>query len=277
MTGPRSWDVISGASGDDSDPVVLGADFPARRRGEAGFPDLASRIGPGYRFLQTRPPTVSCRQPPADAAYVGPWLEGIRRTRPHVLAVLGYRVGSVYAAAIAEGIAQWQPMPKIILFDPQFSSAELLCLEFHREISSISSLLGDDEIERAMEVAAEIALAAGPDVAGMAAEMVGNYLEAVTPAFERAGLGDARDEKFTRSFESYISWLCAAGLIDPSSAWERSTGIASSAYATLPARPRPAGDGPGLVGRMIPVDVGHADLLRSETVARAVLDLLESR
>jgi hypothetical protein len=124
---------------------------------------------------------------------------------------------------------------------------------------------------------AEIALAAGPDVAGAAAEMVGSYLETVTPAFERAGLGDARDEKFTRSFESYISWLCAAGLIDPSSAWERSTGIASSAYAALPARPGPAGDGPGLVGRMIPVDVGHADLLRSETVARAVLDLLESR
>jgi hypothetical protein len=277
MTDPRSWDVISGASRDDSGPVVLGADFPGRRRGEAGFPDLASKIGTGYRFLQTRPPAVRCQPRPADAAYVGPWLEGIKATRPHVLAVLGHRVGSVYAAAIAEGIAQWQPMPKIILFDPQLSSAELLCLEFQREISSISSLLGDDEIERDRNRVAEVALAAGPDVAGAAAEMVGSYLETVTPAFERAGLGDARDEKFTRSFESYISWLCAAGLIDPSSAWERSTGIASSAYAALPARPRPAGDGPGLVGRVIPVDVGHADLLRSEAVARAVLDLLESR
>ena len=117
----------------------------------------------------------------------------------------------------------------------------------------------------------------GPDVAGLAAEMVGSYLEAVTPAFERAGLGDAREEKFTRSFESYISWLCAAGLIDPSSGLgtldrHRVVGLRHAAC-----RPRPAGDGPGLVGRMIPVDVGHADLLRSDTVARAVLDLLESR
>jgi len=260
MPVPSSWDVLSGA---DSGPVVLGADFPVRRRAEAGFGDLASRIGGRYRFLQTRPPAAE------PAAYVSSWVEGIRQARPPVLAVLGYRIGGVYAAAIAEGIAQWQPMPKVILFDPQFTSAELLCLEFQREISANSSLLGDDEIERARKVVMEISANPSGDVVDVAAEMIGSYLETVTPAFERAGLGGARGEASTRAFESYISWLSAADLIDPRAAWKGSTGIASSGYASLP--------GPGPVGRMIPFDVGHADLLRSEPVARAVLDLLESR
>jgi hypothetical protein len=264
-----SWDVISGTrTGAASGPVVLGACFPAARRGEAGFPDLATRIGPGYRFLQTRPPRIRSGQWPSDAAYTGPWIEDIRQARPPVLAVLGHRVGSVYAAAIAEAIAQWQPMPQLILFDPQPASAELLCREFNAEIEGISALLGDDELERARKAVAEISLAAREDVACVATEMVESYLEVVTPAFERAGLGDARGEKFTRSFESYISWLSAAGLIDPSGAWERSTGIASSAYAGR----APAGP----VGRMIPFDVDHADLLRADCVAQAVLGLLQS-
>lgn len=278
MPVPSSWDVISGA---DSGQVVLGADFPVGRRAEAGFPDLASRIGFRYQFLQTRPPPVELTSRPGQwrrgAAYVSPWIEGIRQARPHVLAVLGYRIGSVYAAAIAEGIAQWQPMPKIILFDPQFTSAELLCLEFLREISSISSLLGDDEIERARKLVTEISADPSGDMMDVAAEMVEGYLETVTPAFERAGLGDARSEAFTRAFGSYVSWLSAADRIDPGPAWKRSTGLASAGYAGLPGRTRPADGDCGPIGRMIPFDVGHADLLRSESVARAVLDLLESR
>jgi hypothetical protein len=274
MPDSSSWDVIFGA---DSSQVVLSVDFPARRRQEAGFLDLATRIGPGYRFLQTKPPAARSWPRLCGDAYVGPWIEGIHHDQHQVLAVLGYRIGSVYAAAIAEGISRWQPMPKIILFDPQFSSIELLGLEFHREISSISSLLGDDEIERARKAAAEISQAATSDVANVAAEILECYVEVITVPFERAGLGDARSNKFTVSFESYISWLSAADQIDPSPAWERSTGIASSAYAGLPAGVHLADDDRGLIGQMIPFDVSHADLLRSDSVAQAVLGLLESR
>jgi hypothetical protein len=274
MPDSSSWDVIFGA---DSGQVVLGVDFPDRRRHEAGFLDLATRIGPGYRFLHTKPPAARSFGQLCGPAYVGQWIEGIRQDRPHVLAVLGYHIGSVYAAAIAEGISQWQPMPRLILFDPQFSSIDLLCLEFHREISTTSPLLGDDEIERARNVVAEISRTATGDVVNVAAEMVESYLKEITAAFERAGLGDVRRNKFTRSFESYISWLSAADRIDPTAAWKRSTGIASSAYAELPAGPATAGDGRGLVGQLIPFDVDQADLLRSDSVARAVLGLLGSR
>src|ERR1017187_5746259 len=94
----------------------------ARRRlpgrpAEAGFGGLAARIGPGFTFLQTKPPAARSGQRLSGDAYVGPWIEGISSGRRQVLAVLGYRIGSVYAAAIAEGISRGQPMPKVILFD----------------------------------------------------------------------------------------------------------------------------------------------------------------
>lgn len=273
MPDSSSWDVICDA---DSSQVVLGVDFPARRRQEAGFPDLAIRIGPAYRFLQAKPPAAGSYQQPNGDAYVGPWLEGIRQDRHQVLAVLGYRLGSVYATAIAEGISRWQPMPKIILFDPQFSSIELLGLEFHREISAISSLLGDDEIKRARKAVTEISKAATGDATNVAAEMVESYLDVITAAFERVGLGDARSDKFILSFISYMTWLSAAGKIDPGPVWKHSTSIASSAYAELTAKAHPTGDSRRFIGQQILFDVGPADLLRSDSVAQAVRDLLES-
>lgn len=274
MPDSSSWDVIFGTN---CRQVILGVDFPGRQRQEAGFPDLATRIGPGYRFLQTKPPTARSCQRLCGDAHVGAWIKDIQQDRRQVVAVLGHRIGSVYAAAIAEGVSRWQPMPKIILFDPQFFSVELLGLEFQKEISSISSLLGDDELKGARKAAAEISQAATGDVASVAAEIVESYVGVITAPFERAGLGDARSNKFTRSFDSYISWLAAAGQINPSPVWKHSTGIASSAYGELPANTHLADDDRSVIGQLIPFDLDHADLLRSDSVARAVLDLLESR
>jgi hypothetical protein len=271
MPGSSSWDVIFGT---DSDRVVLSVDFPAARRGEAGFSDLASRVGPGYRFMQTRPPVTRSCQRVRGSSYIGPWVEDIRQDRYRVAAVLGYRVGSVYAAAIAEGIAQWQPMPKVILFDPRFASNSDLGLEFHREICSISSLLSDDEIERTKKMVAEISESATCDIANAAAEMAGMYWEVSTLAYERAGLGSTCNDKFIAPFDSYISWLSVAGQIDPGPVWRRSTAIVSADYAGLPDGEYPdAGDG-DLIGQRVPFDVADADLLRSDRVARTVLDLL---
>jgi hypothetical protein len=274
MPDPSSWDVICGA---DSSQVVLGVDFPARRRREAGFPDLANRIGSAYRILQTKPPAVGSGQQSYGDAYVHPWIEGIRQDRHQVLAVLGYRLGSVYAMAIAEGISRWQPMPKIILFDPQFSSVELLCLEFRREISAISSLLGDDEIEQARKAVLEISKGATGDVANVAAEMIEYYLDVISAAFERVGLGDARSDKSVLSFMSYMSWLAAAGEPDSGPTWKNSTSIASAAYAALTAKTYPSSDRGPLSGLVILFDVNPIDLLRSASVAQAVRGLLDSR
>lgn len=265
------WEVISGA---DSGQVVLGVDFPPDRR-RAGFAELSAGIGPRYRFLQTRPPNGrSVRRPHAEA-YVGRWVEDIRRDPHQVAAVLGYGVGSVYAAAIAAGIARRQPMPKLIVFDPRFASSEYLAVEFLREIDAISSLLSDQEIEHTRKAAARISGQAACDVADAAAEMAGIYWQLTSLAFERVGIGSAYNGRFIAPVDAYISWLSAAGKIDPSSVWKRSTAIVSSDYAG-PAPSDPAGGNDGPVGRQIRFDVAHDELLRSDSVARVVARLLES-
>lgn len=272
MPDSSSWDVICGA---DSHQVVLCVDFPTSRRPDACFAELAARIGPGYRFLQTRPPVARSCQRPCGDAYVGPWIDGIQHDRHQVLAVFGYNIGSVYAAAIAGGISRWQPMPKVILFDPQFASNKHLGLEFDREISAISSLLSDDEVERTRKTAMKISESADCDVADTAAEMAGMYWEVGSIAYERVGLGgSAYEDKLMAPFDSYISWLSVADQIDPSPVWKNSTAIVSSNYSKLPSGESQADDVSCLIGRNISFDVAHADLLRSDSVAQAVLDLL---
>jgi len=269
-----SWDVICGA---DSDQVILGVDFPGARRREADFADLAARIGPGYKFLRARPPVSPCGQPICGAAYVSPWIESIRQDRHQVVAVLGYRVGGVYAAAIAEGIAAWQPMPKVILFDPHFTSSRYLGLEFNREISAISSLLSDDEIERTTRTATEISSSSLGDVAFAAGKISGMYWEISAAAFERVGIGGAYGDKFIIPFDSYVSWLSVADQIGPSLVWKGSTAIMSANYPELAGGASGVDGVSALIGRSIPFDVPDAELLRSDSVARAVLDLLESQ
>lgn len=270
-----SWDVIFGA---DSSQAVLFVDFPLLGcHREAGFAELATLLGPGYRFLRTKPPAVRPGQKLSGDAYIGPWIESIQHDRQPVLAVLGYSVGSVYAAAIAEEIPRWQRGPNIILFDPQFASIELLGCELNRDINAISPLLSDDEIECARKIAAGLTGSGAGGIANVAAEMVELYLDAITAAFERAGLGSARGSKLTEPFQSYMSWISIAGQIDPRRTWKHSTAIVSSDYAGPPNGESPADRVSSPIGRKVPFEVGHADLLRSDCVAKAVLDLLEPR
>lgn len=265
------WEVISGA---DSGRVVLGVDFPTTPR-RAGFTELSAMIGPHYCFLQTRPPAIRVVQSSRGESYVGRWVEGIRRESHQVQAVLGFCVGSLYAAAIAADIARRQPMPKVILFNPQFASAKYLAFEFLREIDAISSLLSDQEIARTRKAADEISDPQACGLADAAAEMTEIYRELTSLAFERVGIGTGYDARFITPVCSYISWLSAAGKIDPSSVWQHSTAIVSSDYAGLAPGNR-VRTGHGAIGKQIRFDVAHDDLLRSDSVARAVAGLLES-
>jgi hypothetical protein len=273
MPDSACWDVISG-SGSDSRQIVLIVDFPAARRREAGFSELARSVG-GYRFLQTRPPDARSCQRLAGDSYVGPWIDGIEQDRHQVLAVLGRGIGGVYAAAIAEGISRLRQMPKVILFDPQPASIEHLGIEFRRELSDLASLLNDEEIERTTRITSEITGSAACDVADAASRMAGIYCELCSLAYERIGLGSDDNDKDATSFDSYMSWLSAAGGIDPGPIWKRSTAIVSSDYAgpgsgeALEGRDR-------LIGRKIPFDIDQADLLRSDSVAEAIAGLLDA-
>jgi hypothetical protein len=267
-----SWDVISGAG---SGQIILAVDFPAPRRRDAAFTELAAKLGPGYRFLQTKPPAARTVQWLCGQAYVAPCIESIREDGNQVAALLGYCVGGVYAAAIAAGIARWQPMPKVILFDPQFVSGKYLAIEFLREIDAISSLLSDQEIEHTRNAATRISGSAPCDLADAAAEMAGIYWNLSSLAFERVGIGSTYNNRLIAPFDSYFRWLSTAREIDPVSVWRSSTVIVSSDYA----EPSAGGDpvaGAGPIGRQIRFDVGHDDLLRSDSVATTVAGLLEA-
>jgi hypothetical protein len=260
------WDVISG---EDAGQIVLGVDFPRLGRRTAGFAELAAGIGPEYTFLQTRLPS-GLRF--SGEEYVQHWVDELRG-RPPVLAVLGYRIGSVYAAAIAEGISRWQQKPRVILFDPQFASSKLLGRELRREIDAISSLLSDDEIEHAMKLAGEISCSEGDGSDGSdgvedaAATVTGIYWDISSVVFDRVGLGGACCSKMFAPFEAYISLISMADQIDPGHALQHSTAIVSSDYT----------DSAVAGSHLIPFDVSNADLLRSASVAKTVLDLLEFR
>jgi hypothetical protein len=247
MADSNFWDVISGPH---CDQTIVGIGFPAGHH-VTGFAELAERIGSGYRYLHAKLPAARAGERICGRAYAASCIEDIRRDHRPVLAVLGYRVGSVYAAAVAEGISQWQEPPIIMLFDPERADGKLLSREFRGEIDATRSLLSDDEIERAEKIAAEIATAGPGEVTEAAAEALGNYLAVITVALERVGLGGV-GANFTASFESYISWISAASQIDPSRAWEHSAAFDS-------------------------FEVGYADVLRSDPVALAIRELLAAQ
>jgi hypothetical protein len=266
MPADGSWDVIFGA---EPGPLILCVGFPVTGRHEASFAELAAKIGTKYRFLQAKLPGPRV----GGTAYVRHWIEEIQG-RP-VAAVLGHRVGSVYATALAEGISQWQPPPRVILFNPQFACVNLLGHELRRELEAISSLLSDDEIERTGKLAAQLAEMASGDVAAAAATAAGIYWEVSSVAYDRAGIGGTYCRQSFAPFASYMSLVSAAGQIDPSQSWKRSTAIVSLDYqqGSLPAGD--IGVTGGMVDYGIPFDVSQAGLLRSDSVAKKVLELLE--
>jgi len=267
------WDVIFNA---ESEQTVLGVDFSSRKRREASFTQLAAKIGTRYRFLQARPVMVRSGQRPSSYEYIVSLAEGARQDGNPMRAVLGRCAGGSYAAVIAEYIAQWQPEPDVILFDPQFVNTKFLSHELQKEISATSSLMSDDEVERARKVAREISGSETWDMPQAAAYAVESYLAIITPAFERAGLGDARGSEFNKHFESYMAWLAVAAELDVGRILRKSIAVMSRDYAGLPGRIT-FDDSSGLAGRCIVCDVSHSDLLRSDSVAKEVLDFLESR
>lgn len=263
------WDVIFGT---DSGQLILGVDFPGTARREAGFVELAAKMGTKYRFLQAKLPNSTPGPQLSGTDWVRDWIEEIHG-QP-VAAVLGHRVGGVYATALAEKISQWQQLPRVILFDPQPASVGLLGHELREEIKSISSLLSDDEIKNAGKLAAEITETAPGDIVDAAAAASGIYWEISSAAYDRVGIGGAYCRKSFASFESYLSLVSAAGQLHPSQVWKNSTAIVSSDYQD---RSLAIDNSHDMIGHSILFDVSHRDLLRSDYVAEKVLELLESR
>jgi hypothetical protein len=215
MTNFKSWELVSGP---DSGELVLVLDVPAARR--AYFAALTASIAPYYTLLRAKLPPYGWGSGAVDF-----WLGDILPGNCEVRAVLGYRVGGVYAAAIAERISKTSAAPDLIVIEPQFASVALLVDEFRREIAAISSLLADDELVRAGRVADSIARIRPSDIARAGAEICQRYRELSVVAFERVGLGDVSGNTSITALESTILCLCETTGFDPRQAWANAATI----------------------------------------------------
>jgi hypothetical protein len=269
-----SWEVISGT---DSDRVILGVDFPAAGRDEAGLAELAAGIGKGYRFLQTIAPRVSPDQRVTGDAYIEPWIQQARQAQWQVAAVIGYCVGSMYAAPIADRIAEWQqPGPKVILLDPLPADVRLLSLEMHKIIARLAPLLSAEEVADAKQETERLVEADQRDIAGRAIALMDLYRELGSVVFGRLGLNEARREEMIQLFASYLSWIAGAATIDPTAAWNRGTAIISAEYVKKTLQSVDGDVKDDLVGNTMIFDVAHRDLLRSDCTIKAVRYQLEA-
>ncbi|MER7674738.1 hypothetical protein ABTY61_40630 [Kitasatospora sp. NPDC096128] len=277
MPNENAWSVITAPT---SKSLILGVDFPAAGRREAGFEDLAAKMGPawaGHGFLQTTPPPVRLADRPAGDYYTDFWLRDGDWDAYEVVAVLGYCVGGVYAGEIAERLGQRQgKAPKVILFDPQVTDLQLLESEIHKMIGLAGPVFTADEAEHARKRAAEIVGVPSIGLLDAAVEIVGLYREMAAIAFQRIGLAEARRDEVVRLFESYMTWLSAASQIDPSRAWGDSLSVTSSDYAELErSGAATVVNATKSLGRRIELEIGHVDLLRDPSAVRTLLDSAE--
>jgi hypothetical protein len=273
-----NWSVVSNA---ESNRLILAVDFPAAGRNEAGFDDLTSRMGtawPGFGVRQTVPPPVRLTERPAGDSYTEHWIQGVEWEKYEVVAVLGYCVGSVYAAEVAKRLTEWQAEPEVVLFDPQLTDSQLLVAEMHKMIGMAGPIFSAQEAGEARERATGIIETHAGGLFETAVEIVSLYREMATIAFRRIGLNDARRDEVVQLFESYMTWLAAAAQVDPSEVWKRATAITSSDYAIMENR----GDTTVLnatkvIGRRFPLEIGHADLMRSDEAVRILREQAEFR
>jgi hypothetical protein len=266
-----SWDMIWGPGQGE---VILAVDFPSVGRPEASFTDLAENVGSRwseYSVLQTVPAGGRIDRNTSGQDYIRPWVEQIRADGRPVTAVLGYCAGGVHAAAIAEEVGRWQrPAPRVILFDPQFDARVLaneMCLQLQR---MLGSLLPADQAGDARK-RADLAAADGGDLFDLADAVASLFRELAAPAFDRLGLSAAGRTQAVTLFRSFMSYLAVTTRLDVSGTWKNSPAVLSAEYATI------AGQDPvetGMFGRLVTVDSSHADLLRSESTAQQILELI---
>lgn len=273
----ESWSVISVPT---SNSLILGVDFPAAGRREAGFADLAAKMGSawsGHGFMQTTLPSVRVTERPAGDFYTEHWMRGVDWDKYEVVAVLGYCLGGVYAAEIAERVAQRQGTePQVVLFDGQVTDIQLLAAEINKMVALAGPVFSDEEAEQARKRAAGIVGTPSISLVDAAIEVVELYRETASTAFRRIGLSDSRRDEVVQLFETYMSWLSAAVDIDPSQTWKRSLALTSTDYATLEENGAvTAVNATKMLGRRISLDTSHADLLRDDSTVRTLLDHAE--
>ncbi|RVX38752.1 hypothetical protein EDD27_1076 [Nonomuraea polychroma] len=254
----------------NSDSVVLAVDFDITGRPEARFSDLVANLEPALRVWETVPPPLEVS---SGDGYVEHWAQRLEQERPQVRAVLGFCAGSVYAAALAERISSWQgDEPLLVLFDPELSTAQTLLWQFHKITGFMASMLPPGEIDEARRIG-QRAYEETPDVGALKDALIKLVGDFGHRALAKIGLDERRRDELFEVFSTFLTYLAAAGDIDPRERWRSAVAFNSSTPLSGLDAMRTAGV-EVLVAREINCDVDHGTMLADKDLAARLSGLL---
>ncbi|MEU6868888.1 hypothetical protein ABZ924_37640 [Streptomyces sp. NPDC046876] len=261
---PRAWRALSHGA---DDAVTLVVDFTGSGREQAQFADLAPLLDPPLTVWASLPPLPGDEVARTGGAYLDWWLAGLREEGTRVAAVAGYCAGSVFAAALADRIGEWQERPQVILLDPELPSCDGMFRNFHGVGGTLAAVLDEAELAAFHAVGNRLEQQGGPDGTGAVAStglvLEQAFGEAVATTAERLDLDDDIRDELSGAFSALVGYLTAAADLADPAAWAGATAVTSAA----PRHP---------VGRELRIDVPHDDLLRAPAAARAVSALIAS-
>jgi hypothetical protein len=275
MSDPKSsWNILSEG---DSGELVIAVDFPASGRLQADFDELASKLAGGHTFWRTAAsPTGLLTDITADE-YIKPWLDEVKASGKPVRGVLGYCVGSVYAALLAERIADIQDeAPALILFDPELTHPDTVYWQFYMVVESLRQVLSPEEAEQ-LRAAGRSALEEAAGIDELARILIGRFKEAVDIACTRIGLGPEFVEELLEMFGAFLTYLSVAQQVDALPRWAQATALQSAAVDNGLNRVRNTilkTQDKLVAEEIVFAGVEHADLLRTDDVAKATAELL---
>ncbi|MFJ8334614.1 hypothetical protein [Streptomyces sp. NPDC094437] len=245
-------------------PLVLAVDFAGSGRPESTFAALSPLLAPGVTLWETRQPDPELARTFDGEDFVRFWAQAVRATGRPVHAVLGYCVGGLYAARLAQLLSEGQDTPpRVVLFDPELPDVAGMTADFHAAVARLSSVLTPQEHALADRVADEAARDF-TTVAAFGAALTKSFAEIAHTAFARAGLLTELADELTLTYEAFVSYIAAASAYDPAELWPNATAVTSP---TADPNARHA-------GHRVPVEVAHEDILRSRTTADTVNALL---
>ncbi|MFF3441521.1 hypothetical protein [Streptosporangium sp. NPDC002721] len=259
----------------DSADLVLCVDFTGTGRAEAGFSTLVARMDLDATFWHVDPPGLAPGSGVDGPGYLGSWLPPIMAGGRNVTAVLGYCVGAVYAGELATRLAEVQERaPALVVFDPEPITLENIYFQFGKVFDILSSILTPEDVVATQEAMDRLIGQEGVTVGRYADHLYGTFSQIAHNAFERAGLDMEYAEEMLGTFSAFLSYMSLADQFDPWGNWRKAVAVSSSTPHNGLNRLRDTAPGP-LVAEELRFEETHAELFRSDEIARAVTKVLE--
>lgn len=249
----------------DPGALTLAVDFTSTGRTQACFRDLVPHLDLPGAIWETVSPGAKEAAGMSGDDYVDKWAGEVARSGRPVTAVLGYCVGAVFAAPLAQRIAARQDAPvRVVLLDPELPNTLGLYRDFHRVADALAAILSPEELAKFHDDGFRVRDTYGyGDISVIGPALSEIFREATATAATRLNLDEDIRDELTGAFTSFVHYLSAAQSIDPRPLWANAVAVVSD---------RSNGTGQ-IVAEEIRIDVEHDELLRHPGVGRAVSEV----